>query len=909
MAKELFINSVRQLRIQGHTVVPTVVYYKEKKCLTGFDAINNCDKPADLREDFKVEIGSDDPYKLSQQRTLIGGDVNRSTIGIAKDFIDSTINQALALIERQGFERPSRILVAEPLSLAYNNISHDDWLKNYRGSIKRILTGRFAEIDFMPEPFAVFQYYRYGIRHALVAQKQKHIALVFDFGGGTFDLSVIETTAAGDISKSGRNSKPLAARSIPVCGFALNRMIAEKLLFKVLEKSVDRSAVRKALEAFSTLKNLDDDALATHRSDHAAFARNYRRLLQSVEQAKLIVCSGINKWSLDADLSSSPACSVDVPQSPLRDESIFVPVRLEAREIRAIYESDIWKQKLLPIIKETLRKAESELGGKQISIVLLSGGTSNIRWLKPLMERDLGTHLRNAEILELSENFQEIVSKGLAVECARRFYTEGDGDFRAITYNRLCLGLNPNSNGLELKKFIPESYELDNIETDIGVLLPSSTSLKGLIGKPLRWKVRLAKAPNQTLDYYFMRSSFDPEEMNARHNIDFRVITPRDSSFGASIGVELIVREDGTAEPSFIYGKGLQSGKNTVVKGRPFYMDMTFASEEAGGDTYLGFDFGTSSSSLCYVDASDIKVYADRANDRTWMSLSVLIDVVPYPAAYPLARFLSETSADQMDKWGREAFEGMLSLVSYIAYAEHCSILSSKGGVFKGFRQRSAGPLWGMFKRCAEGTGKKWEFGKELLILLNESSLKEIDAAVSQVAQAKHGKRPQDLDYPRILEKFGNAIAKAMNGRIFGYFEDARRKAFNMKAFQGIFRNARGSAPPFIDIYQYEGPEYFPAEFVFMFDLESGKGLPLFPFIVRGLDKIQSHHEEPDFFMYDITKAGDKQIGYKAIQERDEVTCSKDGVFPELFECISIFLRCDEPVKIIEGISLTPRSI
>jgi hypothetical protein len=83
---------------------------------------------------------------------------------------------------------------------------------------------------------------------------------------------------------------------------------------------------------------------------------------------------------------------------------------------------------------------QEELGNKPITVVLLSGGSSNIRWLKPLLERDAAVALREAEVLELSENFQEIVAKGLAVECARRFYTGGDGDFRAVTYNRPCLG-------------------------------------------------------------------------------------------------------------------------------------------------------------------------------------------------------------------------------------------------------------------------------------------------------------------------------------------------------------------------------------------------------------------------------------------------------------------------------------
>jgi hypothetical protein len=460
---------------------------------------------------------------------------------------------------------------------------------------------------------------------------------------------------------------------------------------------------------------------------------------------------------------------------------------------------------------------------------------------------------------------------------------------------------------LEFKKFIPDNGLIETIGTDPGVLLPSSTNLRSLIGEPLRWKVRLSKAPTQNLDYFFMRSSFDPEEIAARHNIDSRVQTPREATFGGHIGVELTVKEDGTAEPTFIYGRGTQ-GKNTVVRGRPFYMDMTYAVQDAGGETYLGFDFGTSTSSLCYVDGNDIRIYADRATDRTWLGLSALIDVLPYPAAYPLARFLSETSVDQMDRWGREAFEGMLTTAAYVAYAEHCSLGGEKGSVFKSFRQRSAGPLWAMFRKCAASTGAKWVFAKELTELSAGSLFDELDQAVSKVALSKHGKKAEGLDYPRLLERMGNVLARAFSGKVFGYFEDAKRKPFSMNRFQGVFRNARGSSPPFIDVYEYEGPEDFPSEFVFVFDVEQGKGLPLFPMITRGLDRNRSHHDEPDFYVYDIARAENREIAFRAIQEREEVVLDANDNFPDLFRIVAEVLKTDQPFSVVEGIELKPRS-
>jgi hypothetical protein len=901
--KELFINSVRQVYLDGHTVIPTVICYKNNGHHVGHEAIDQCEELGELLEDFKVDLGSAAPLKLAQSNSEIG----RSTLGITKDFINTVISRALTAIQRQGFETPSRILVAEPLSITLDEMASEDWLKNYRTSIKRVLGNRFEQIDFMPEPFAVFQYDRYGVKHPLVAQRTKHIALVFDFGGGTFDASVIETTLAGDISGGGRNSRPLAAKSIPVGGFFINRLLAEHVMFKGLEKGVDKASVRRALDAFPALKNADDETLGRHRSDYANFVRNYRILLRSIEQAKVTICTGISNWKLNADLSSSGGYRLDVPQRPLSEVSPWASIRLEAADIRNIFEERVWKQRLLPAIRETLKRATVELDGKQISVVLLSGGTSNIRWLKPLIEKDLAGELQQAQILELNDNFQEIVSKGLAVDCARRFFTEGAGDFRAVTYNRLCLILDPNENGIEIRRHSPESELLRGIETTPGVLLPSATSLKGLIGEPLHWKTRLTKAPTQNLSYYFMRSSFDPEEYASRHNVDTKVITPRGAVFSSGIEVELTVREDGTAEPVFIYGTGTK-GNVTRVLGTPFYLDMTYATQDAGVETYLGFDFGTSTSSLCYVDGNDIRVYADRASDATWLGLSALTEVLPYPLAYPLQRFLSESSTSLVEHWGREALEAMLMFAGYVAFSEHCTLQGANAGFFKSFRQRSAGPLWALFKNAASAIGTRWRLIPGLREMADESFIRDMDEVVSMVAQPKHGKSADGLDYPRILEKTGNIIARAMNGRVFGYFEDIKLKPFSKNRYQGIFRNARGPTATFIDIYNYEGSESFPAEFVFVFDIESGLGVPLFPLITRGLDQSKAYHAEKEFFLFDIVRRGGLEIAWRAVQERPEVSLDGQGDLADLYSSVIEYLQTYQRHELVSNIALQSRS-
>jgi hypothetical protein len=365
-------------------------------------------------------------------------------------------------------------------------LANDAWLANYRRSIRKALYGRFKEIDFMPEPFAVFQYYKYGVRHPVIAEQRKHIALVLDFGGGTFDASVVESTKSGDLSGSGVNSRPLGAKSIPVGGFFINRVIAEDILFANLTSvKLDKSEVRKALLFFYEHRNAEPDFVSGLSEPRRNFFKNMKIYLQAVERAKLAVCRSVSNWSLAAELTGIGAYSLSVPTNPFLSSPPLANARLDANKLRHIFSSSIWTSKLRDAISKTIERSRTEMKGQGISVVLLSGGSSNIRWLKPLIERDLKGDLENARILELGDNFQEIVAKGLAVECARRHYTEGHGDFRATTYNRLCLLLRPDEGEIESKRFRPVSSALkasgfDSLETEENILLPAASSLRGL---------------------------------------------------------------------------------------------------------------------------------------------------------------------------------------------------------------------------------------------------------------------------------------------------------------------------------------------------------------------------------------------------------------------------------------------
>jgi molecular chaperone DnaK (HSP70) len=150
-----------------------------------------------------------------------------------------------------------------------------------------------------------------------------------------------------------------------------------------------------------------------------------QRVVHDVERGKRAIYQSIYDWELTADLSGATAWRVAIPTNPFAERADWRDVRFDAALLREVFEKEVWERKLKRAIGDSLRRAKSELAGKEISIVLLSGGSANIRWMTLLLNRDFGKQLSGATVIELGENFQEIVAKGLAIECGRRFYTDG----------------------------------------------------------------------------------------------------------------------------------------------------------------------------------------------------------------------------------------------------------------------------------------------------------------------------------------------------------------------------------------------------------------------------------------------------------------------------------------------------
>jgi hypothetical protein len=417
--KDLVVNAIGLVDVNGSTNIPTVLFYqKEGAPAIGSDALALAPARRHINEDFKVDLGNLKPGSSTPRRlytTAAGG--KKSAAELTGDFVHTLLTYVSDWLSNRDLKRAPSIMVAEPLSMLTESSPHAaqsreaadvrqgelvsrDWLQNYRKNLKVILLGKGFEEDrikFLPEPFAVFQYYRHGYRHPLVADKRKHNALVLDFGGGTFDVCIVETRNDGeiDINESGRLSKAQSAASRPIGGFYVNRAIAEAVLRKCLPKTLT-TKFHTGLDIYRRWRR--NESLAGISEEHKEFVRQFDSLCHEIEDTKLALSRSITDWRLNAPLSVS--VPISIPENPFTATATRANCQLSAVEFREIFVDKIWRQQLKDVVRTVLELGREELAGAPITVVLLSGGSSNIKWIRELLKRDFQYELTSADVLE-----------------------------------------------------------------------------------------------------------------------------------------------------------------------------------------------------------------------------------------------------------------------------------------------------------------------------------------------------------------------------------------------------------------------------------------------------------------------------------------------------------------------------
>lgn len=461
--------------------------------------------------------------------------------------------------------------------------------------------------------------------------------------------------------------------------------------------------------------------------------------------------------------------------------------------------------------------------------------------------------------------------------CGRRDFAEG------TTYNRLCLVLNADGTGNVLRRYEPWVQGMPAAADVEGVLLPSATVIKNFLGRELVWRVRLEHPPRQRLQYHFLRSSFDPEDVSNLHNVEENSLsTPRECRFDSALQVVLKTADDGTVHPKFIYRAGRTEAESVSVEGRPFFLDMTYGAGGRPAKAYIGFDFGTSNSSVSFVDERRVRTYTARQNERSWRRLGELLDTVPVVVAEPLARYLGETDPGRVSKRALECIEASLTLAGYVAYADwRVHKRRAVTRILKGFTQRSGGPLWGLLKDVLTQLGAGGWVSSEYAELLKPEYSAVIDEALRTLVDFKHDKLSGEIANPvPAIELLANITDRVFATRRFGFFHDVRKARFR-SSYTGLFREAHGRQP-FTKILNYIGTDIFSEAEVVVADPKTGTVLCLAPLMFWHRCDVHREFEWGHCYLYD----SESQRGYefKAAGYSCALTISPETEYEELFE-------------------------
>ena len=182
-------NAISTIEFDGNKNIPTKVAYNGSKPNIGIDA-EALDVPEHyIQQNFKLTLGDQKTRQLRDNISPISNKDSRSKFGITLDFFDEILKKCHETLQRRNVALPKHLMIAEPISDGMKATVDDVWLKNYRENVRGAIYNidQKCEVEFLSEPFAVYQYYRYISRHSdLLNEKRKYVALVLDFGGGTF---------------------------------------------------------------------------------------------------------------------------------------------------------------------------------------------------------------------------------------------------------------------------------------------------------------------------------------------------------------------------------------------------------------------------------------------------------------------------------------------------------------------------------------------------------------------------------------------------------------------------------------------------------------------------------------------------------------------------------------------------
>lgn len=385
--------------------LPSVIAWYNGRLLVGEGASNlkyTLTKGKNIWFSFKMEIGEDlgAKYYNSEVRDMVGVKIRNP-----KDCVRVFFMYLNMLIKKycQDNGLSDNIMYAVSIPASFE--------ANQRKELMEALESNGMNISkqsLIDEPNAAFISYIHDSEESekplLISPHYNSNVLVFDFGGGTCDISILEI---------GKSANGLYSKNIAISKFT-----------KLGGDDVDRYITFKyILPRFFEANNVSDDDFITKERQYIA-----TQLYKVSERLKILLCKKISNQMYQLEIpdyikSNSDKASITIPVSVetkkgLLTQSEFFLSTKELVEVMSVF----MKSSLIPSsikgqeeynnifmpIESAIKKAN--VRKSEIDYVLLIGGSAQ----NPFIQEALKKYFDDSEIL-VPQDLQTHVSKGAAI--------------------------------------------------------------------------------------------------------------------------------------------------------------------------------------------------------------------------------------------------------------------------------------------------------------------------------------------------------------------------------------------------------------------------------------------------------------------------------------------------------------
>jgi len=400
---------LRQLRYDGKEIIPSVIYFQSKaEYFIGDKAKKFLEQnPQAGIANFKSTIGSSDRHEITPKEGnpfyLRSKDIAKLFLGKIATGIENKLIKEFGAVEGVI----DRAVITVPANFSSTEKS------NTKNAAKG---AGLSDVKLTAEPTAAAIAYE----SSQGEENADAVILVYDFGGGTFDVSIIRRQGGAFEEITTGGDKHLG-------GNTLTNIIAREILNKVN----DNYGLTYPFDE----EDFDED-------EHGISLEKYRLNMNEIWNTANLV-----KENLSENENVSMQLNIYLPE----DKSRLVNVEFDREELENYIGAYI--DKTADITFQTIQRAKTEHGIDKINQIVLAGGSSNI----PLVKKTLEQRLKNQDIV-FCDDVSTLISRGAAVLAQR--YAELDSVSKAVTTVQMGVAA---TEGVQFGRFqviIPEDVAL-----------------------------------------------------------------------------------------------------------------------------------------------------------------------------------------------------------------------------------------------------------------------------------------------------------------------------------------------------------------------------------------------------------------------------------------------------------------